>query len=163
VFGVDPAWHGTRTELSFLNSMKMKMSILLGVVQMNAGIILSYFNQRYFADGLSTVCEFIPQVTGRGALRLGSLQLLVAAGACMYGPLVAVVVHKGTRRAANMGTWHFSSPYAPWDPHLVFLPADDLHERPVWLPVHPDRHEVGHRLHRRPVPHPHLHVPLGEC
>lgn len=29
---------------------------------MNAGIILSYFNQRYFADTLSTVCEFIPQV-----------------------------------------------------------------------------------------------------
>lgn len=33
-------------------------------LQMNAGIILSYFNQRYFADGLSTVCEFIPQVGG---------------------------------------------------------------------------------------------------
>lgn len=32
---------------------------------MNAGIILSYFNQRYFADGLSTVCEFIPQVGAR--------------------------------------------------------------------------------------------------
>ncbi|KAL4443610.1 hypothetical protein ABPG75_011347 [Micractinium tetrahymenae] len=61
-FGVDPAWHGTRTELSFLNSMKMKMSVLLGVVQMNAGIILSFFNQRHFADPLSTVCEFIPQM-----------------------------------------------------------------------------------------------------
>ena len=29
---------------------------------MNAGIILSYFNQRYVHDALSTVCEFIPQV-----------------------------------------------------------------------------------------------------
>lgn len=33
-----------------------------GVVQMNVGVILSYFNQRYFADSLSTLCEFIPQV-----------------------------------------------------------------------------------------------------
>lgn len=36
-------------------------------LQMNAGIILSFFNQRYFADPLSTVCEFIPQVrAGQG-------------------------------------------------------------------------------------------------
>lgn len=42
-------------------------------------------------------------------------------------------------------------------------PADDLPQRPVWLPVPTDHHEVGHRLHRRPLSHPHLHVPVGEA
>lgn len=46
--GVDPVWHGTKTELPFLNSMKMKMSILLGVVHMNLGIIMSLLNNNYF-------------------------------------------------------------------------------------------------------------------
>ena len=32
-FGVDPVWHGSRSELPYLNSVKMKMSILLGKFQ----------------------------------------------------------------------------------------------------------------------------------
>ena len=39
-FGVDLVWHGSRTELPFLNSLKMKLSILIGVTQMNLGIIM---------------------------------------------------------------------------------------------------------------------------
>lgn len=51
-FGVDPSWRGSRSELPFLNSLKMKMSILLGLTQMNLGLILSYFNAKYFKKSL---------------------------------------------------------------------------------------------------------------
>eukprot|EP01025_Chloroclados_australasicus_P029243 TRINITY_DN2914_c0_g2_i6.p1 TRINITY_DN2914_c0_g2~~TRINITY_DN2914_c0_g2_i6.p1 ORF type:complete len:572 (-),score=67.55 TRINITY_DN2914_c0_g2_i6:75-1607(-) len=64
VFGVDPVWHGyeTKTELPFTNSMKMKMSIILGVAQMTLGIMMSLMNMLYFQDKLSIYCEFIPQI-----------------------------------------------------------------------------------------------------
>lgn len=62
VFGIDPIWHGRKTELPYLNSVKMKMSILLGVVHMDFGILNSLFNNLYWKDTLSTVCEFIPQM-----------------------------------------------------------------------------------------------------
>jgi V-type H+-transporting ATPase subunit a len=52
-FGLDPKWHGSRSELPFLNSMKMKMSILFGVAQMNLGIIMSYFNAKFFGDNIN--------------------------------------------------------------------------------------------------------------
>jgi len=53
VFGLDPIWHGTKTELTFTNSIKMKMSILLGVIHMDLGILMSLFNHQYFNDRLS--------------------------------------------------------------------------------------------------------------
>ncbi|KAJ1395093.1 hypothetical protein SESBI_33620 [Sesbania bispinosa] len=61
-FGVDPSWRGSRSELSFLNSMKMKMSILFGVAHMNLGIILSYFNARFFGSSLDIRYQFVPQM-----------------------------------------------------------------------------------------------------
>jgi vacuolar-type H+-ATPase subunit I/STV1 len=48
--------------------MKMKMSILLGVVHMNLGIMMSLFNNLYFKDRLSTICEFVPQVSHAAGL-----------------------------------------------------------------------------------------------
>lgn len=58
-FGVDPSWRGSRSELPFLNSLKMKMSILLGVAQMNLGIIISYFNARFFGSSIDIKYFFI--------------------------------------------------------------------------------------------------------
>ncbi|KAK9946995.1 hypothetical protein M0R45_012432 [Rubus argutus] len=75
-FGVDPKWHGSRSELPFLNSLKMKMSILLGVAQMNLGIVLSYFNAKFFADKLNIWYQFVPQMIFLNSL-FGYLSLLI--------------------------------------------------------------------------------------
>ncbi|KAK6253720.1 hypothetical protein QUC31_015440 [Theobroma cacao] len=80
-FGVDPAWHGTRSELPFLNSLKMKMSILLGVAQMNLGIILSYFNATFFGSSLNVWFQFIPQMIFLNSL-FGYLSLLIIVKWC---------------------------------------------------------------------------------
>lgn len=74
--GVDPVWHGTQTELPFTNSMKMKMSIIMGVAQMTLGILISFFNQRFFRDRLSMVCEFVPQILFLSCL-FGYLSFLI--------------------------------------------------------------------------------------
>lgn len=83
-FGVDPIWHGSRSELPFLNSMKMKMSILMGVTQMMLGIFMSCLNHLYTNDKLSLYFEFIPQVLFLGAL-FGYLSLLIVIKWCTPG------------------------------------------------------------------------------
>ncbi|KAL3649366.1 V-type proton ATPase subunit a1 [Castilleja foliolosa] len=75
-FGVDPSWRGSRTELPFLNSLKMKLSILFGVTQMNVGIILSYFNARYFNSSIDIRYQFVPQMIFLNSL-FGYLSLLI--------------------------------------------------------------------------------------
>ncbi|KAL4584247.1 hypothetical protein LXL04_008842 [Taraxacum kok-saghyz] len=80
-FGVDPVWHGTRSELPFLNSVKMKMSILIGVAQMNLGIILSYFNAKFFRNDIDTWYQFIPQMIFLNSL-FGYLSVLIIVKWC---------------------------------------------------------------------------------
>uniref|UniRef100_A0A0C9RVH1 V-type proton ATPase subunit a n=1 Tax=Wollemia nobilis TaxID=56998 RepID=A0A0C9RVH1_9CONI len=75
-FGVDPEWHGSRSELPFLNSLKMKMSILIGVAQMNLGIILSFFNAKFFGNALNIGYQFVPQIIFLNSL-FGYLSLLI--------------------------------------------------------------------------------------
>ncbi len=54
------------------------MRCVSGVAQMNAGVVLSLFNQRYFRDKLSIICEFIPQMIFLNAL-FGYLCVLIIA------------------------------------------------------------------------------------
>ncbi|KAL8089790.1 hypothetical protein AgCh_039316 [Apium graveolens] len=75
-FGIDPSWRGSRSELPFLNSLKMKMSILLGVSQMNLGIMLSYFDACFFGNSLDIKYQFVPQMIFLNSL-FGYLSLLI--------------------------------------------------------------------------------------
>jgi len=61
-FGVDPAWHVSDNELLFFNSMKMKMSVILGIIQMCLGITLKGMNAWYFNEMLDFYFEFLPMV-----------------------------------------------------------------------------------------------------
>ncbi|GMY10671.1 V-type proton ATPase subunit a1 isoform X1 [Fagus crenata] len=103
-FGVDPSWRGSRTELPFLNSLKMKMSILLGVAQMNLGIILSYFNARFFGSSLDIRYQFVPQVIFLNSL-FGYLSLLIIIKWCTgsQADLYHVMIYMFLSPTDNLG------------------------------------------------------------
>jgi len=61
-FGVDPAWHIAANELLFFNSMKMKMSVVLGIIQMIWGVCLKGANALHYRSYLDLFCEFVPQM-----------------------------------------------------------------------------------------------------
>merc|ERR1719421_1832846 len=61
-FGVDPAWHGATNELIFMNSLKMKISVIVGVLQMLVGLLLRCSNAVHQGSGLDFFFECIPMI-----------------------------------------------------------------------------------------------------
>jgi len=61
-WGLDPAWHGSTNELLFLNSLKMKVSVIAGVAQMIAGLLLRWSNAFNERSGVDFFCECIPMM-----------------------------------------------------------------------------------------------------
>ncbi|CAG7846815.1 V-type proton ATPase subunit a Short=V-ATPase a subunit; AltName: Full=Vacuolar ATPase 98 kDa subunit; AltName: Full=Vacuolar proton pump a subunit; AltName: Full=Vacuolar proton translocating ATPase subunit a [Serendipita indica DSM 11827] len=61
-FGIDPTWHGAANSLVFINSYKMKMSIIFGVIHMTFAICLQLPNFLHFGNTVSIWAEFVPQI-----------------------------------------------------------------------------------------------------
>eukprot|EP00727_Mastigamoeba_balamuthi_P006987 m51a1_g2909 putative vacuolar proton atpase 100-kda subunit (818) ;mRNA; r:492493-495865 len=78
-FGADPMWRGAENELFYYNSLKMKLSIIYGVVQMLLGVVLSYFNHRNTKNVLGIIFDFIPQMMFLS---------------CIFGYLVILIILK---------------------------------------------------------------------
>jgi len=51
--GLDPIWYQTDAEVSFINSLKMKLSIVIGVIHMSWGIIMRAVNNIHFGEWLA--------------------------------------------------------------------------------------------------------------
>ncbi|NXT54641.1 VPP3 ATPase, partial [Pluvianellus socialis] len=61
-FGIDPIWSLATNHLNFLNSFKMKMSVVLGIVHMGFGVLLGVFNHLHFQQRHRLVLEFLPEM-----------------------------------------------------------------------------------------------------
>jgi len=61
-FGLDWAWIGASNELIFVNSLKMKMSVLFGVLQMTMGVLLRWSNAIYERSVVDLVFECVPML-----------------------------------------------------------------------------------------------------
>uniref|UniRef100_A0A671WAW0 V-type proton ATPase subunit a n=1 Tax=Sparus aurata TaxID=8175 RepID=A0A671WAW0_SPAAU len=77
--GIDPIWNLASNRLTFLNSYKMKMSVILGIIHMSFGVILSTYNYLHFRKKYNLYLVFLPEL----------LFLL-----CLFGYLVFMILYK---------------------------------------------------------------------
>lgn len=76
-FGLDPAWKVSGNELLFFNSFKMKLSVVMGIIQMFAGTCLKGCNAIYFGEKLDFFFEFLPMVAFAASLFVYMIILIV--------------------------------------------------------------------------------------
>ncbi|XP_058877488.1 V-type proton ATPase 116 kDa subunit a 3-like [Acipenser ruthenus] len=84
-FGIDPIWSLSNNHLNFLNSYKMKMSVVIGIIHMTFGVCLGVFNYSHFRKGYSIVLVFLPELVFMVAL-FGYLVFMIVYKWLVYGP-----------------------------------------------------------------------------
>uniref|UniRef100_A0A8C9GEW8 V-type proton ATPase subunit a n=1 Tax=Piliocolobus tephrosceles TaxID=591936 RepID=A0A8C9GEW8_9PRIM len=62
IFGFDSKWLGADNELSYINSFKMKFSIIIGFIHMSFGVLMKGCNSVYFKKKMDFFFEFLPQL-----------------------------------------------------------------------------------------------------
>jgi V-type H+-transporting ATPase subunit a len=77
--GIDPIWYVSQQEILFLNSVKMKIAVIIGVAHMILGLLQKGLNALYFKRRLDFVHEFVPQI----------LMLF-----CMFGYMDILIIKK---------------------------------------------------------------------
>uniref|UniRef100_A0A8C8GQP1 V-type proton ATPase subunit a n=1 Tax=Oncorhynchus tshawytscha TaxID=74940 RepID=A0A8C8GQP1_ONCTS len=77
--GIDPIWNLASNRLTFLNSYKMKMSVIVGISHMSFGVILGIFNHLHFREKFNLYLVLLPEL----------LFLL-----CLFGYLVFMIIYK---------------------------------------------------------------------
>uniref|UniRef100_A0A8C2I103 V-type proton ATPase subunit a n=1 Tax=Cyprinus carpio TaxID=7962 RepID=A0A8C2I103_CYPCA len=87
-FGIDPIWGLANNHLTFLNSYKMKMSVIIGVIHMTFGVCLSLFNYIHFSDISSVFLVLIPELCFMLCL-FGYLIFMVIYKWVVYGPMTS--------------------------------------------------------------------------
>lgn len=83
-FGIDPIWHHADNKMVFINSMKMKLSLIIGFFHMGLGSLISIYNTSYFKNKIDLICTAIPQAIAFFAF-LGYLVFL-----CVYKWIVTI-------------------------------------------------------------------------
>ena len=61
-FGVDPIWMFKDNELTFLNSLKMKLSVIFGIAQMVFGMALALIKHVHRRDWAEIALVWVPQI-----------------------------------------------------------------------------------------------------
>jgi V-type H+-transporting ATPase subunit a len=75
-FGLDPIWTNALNKLQFVNAIKMKMAVILGLAQMLFGLFLALVNHIHFKKMVNIYGSWIPELLFLNSL-IGYLIFLI--------------------------------------------------------------------------------------